>query len=90
MKHTTKTVAGIAALIGATAVITTPVPAGATDSTPLGLCLAIDDEPRCDIVRPPLGGGPGTAPTVIVIDELSNADPSSGCVQVGHVQACAG
>ncbi len=64
MKHTTKTVTSIAALIGATLVIAAPTPADATGPTRLDVCLAIDDEPLCDLVRPTsTGGGGGTEPS---------------------------
>ena len=51
MKRTTTTVTGIAALIGATLMITTPTPTSAASPTRTDLCLAIDDEPMCDVVH---------------------------------------
>ena len=89
MKRTTKTVTSVAALIGATLVIATPASAGATNSTQLDVCLAIDDEPLCELVRPPStgGGGGGTEPRVVPTADPTDAP--AGCVQVGRVQACA-
>jgi hypothetical protein len=88
MNNTTRIITSIAALIGATVVIATPVPASAAGSARLGVCLAIDDEPLCDVVRPTrTGGGSGTDPAVVIPDDRTDA--SSGCVQVGHIQACA-
>ena len=88
MKHTTKTVTSIAALIGATLVIAAPTPANATGQTRLDVCLAIDDEPLCDLVRPTsTGGGGGTEPRVHPTEDRTDA--LSRCVHVGHAQACA-
>ena len=87
MKRTTKTIAGTAAMIGATFVITTPTPTSATRPMAAEVCLAIDDEPLCDIVRstptldPP--DGPDTRPTTREV-----TTDTSDCVRIGQVHAC--
>ena len=94
MNHTTRTVTAIAALIGATLVIATPASASTTTRARLDVCLAIDDEPLCDLVRLPpatTDGGSGTEPAVVpgVRTRGASTDDSSGCVHVDRVQACA-
>ena len=51
MKRTTTTITGVAALIGATLMITTPRPPVPPARPAADLCLAIDDEPMCDIAH---------------------------------------
>ena len=51
MKRTTTTITGVAALIGATLMITTPRPPVPPARPGADLCLAIDDEPMCDIAH---------------------------------------
>jgi hypothetical protein len=90
-KHTTittKTLIGVAALIGAAVTIGAPGSAGAANSPATGVCLAIDDEPICDLARSPSADdGGGTRPTVI--DTAGRAGSlSSVCVRVGRVHAC--
>jgi hypothetical protein len=90
-KHpaTTKTLIGVAALIGAALTIAAPASAGAANRPATGLCLAIDDEPICDLARSPsTDGGGGTKPTVVDTDSRA-ASLSSVCVRVGRVHACA-
>jgi hypothetical protein len=95
MNHTTRTVTIIAAVIGATLVIATPASASTTNPTRVDVCLAIDDEPLCDLVGLPpadTDGGSGTEPAVVTAEVPTgdaNADHESGCVQVGRVRACA-
>jgi len=87
MKRTTKTIAATAALIGATFVVTAPTPTSATSPNGARVCLAIDDEPLCEVVRStPTGDqpdGPVTRPTT---REL--ATDTSDCVRIGQVHAC--
>lgn len=80
MKRTTTTVTGIAALIGATLMITTPTPTSAASPTRTDLCLAIDDEPMCDVVH--------STPTSDPPPETRSAETSPGCVRIDHVHAC--
>ena len=92
MKSTTKTVASIGALIGATLVIAMPTPSSA--ATRWDACPAIVDEPLCDLVAQVHTGtnGGGTEPAVVPPDDrtpAASADDSFGCVRIGHVHACA-
>ena len=88
MKRTTKTIAGIAALIGATLVITDADADQRHQADWRQKCAWRSiDEPLCDIVRstptldPP--DGPDTRPTTREV-----TTDTSDCVRIGQVHAC--
>jgi hypothetical protein len=94
MKPTTKTVASIGALIGATLVIAVPTTASAASPTRWDVCPAVVDEPRCDLVEhvPTSTNGSATEPAVVPEDDPTSdasTDALFGCVRIGHVHACA-
>ena len=80
MKRTTTTVTGIAALIGTTLIFTTHTPTSAASPTRADLCVAIDDEPMCDVAQ---STGTSDPPP-----DARSADTSPGCVRIDHVHAC--